>query len=1858
MDAKLVRIARIDQALLPQTYSSLSSREELLLDYVGNFETTFLTMNPSRKPIFLAPMNECGVHKFLPTTLRPAILADPSLTSARALASFVASSVNYEPLAKPHLPPAHVVSPQTTLEWQRGDAFDVSVLLASLLIGAGYNAYVCIGYADARLTNCQTSAFSAPAGDAFESYAQALLGTLASEAAFSSRPPGLFKVDPMYCRDPDDATVDPQDFSPQEALLRRLQPCNNANGKELQNLFLRNNIHEDVPEKTALGIDVRDAALNKNPWGVQGNFSLLETDQTLCDKTVAGMGYALSGDANLLSDGLAANGASLLVCPPVAGIRGRDYDPGRHDAEYAKAENTLLGGLFTNKYLRTKNVLPPSSFDEARRYRAKLAGVGADAKEIEALAIARIRERGILDSVLVAGRRGVELRQDEDARRADTEARRRARIAELVADKLAGQRVHCWVYVAPTEDLAQGGNSAGQSTRQPAETDINEVLASMDTPAQVRAGFFVDPGTGAVYTMDCPMFHGLEAVFNHRNYFVSLQTGVCHANRRTLDELVWDFLSIDHWCICLMTQELIDVRRRQLGYANPDALPDTVAGGVGGGSRRFLARLGRARGVDAVLDGGVSLPDAVRARQAQLQRAGEDARHQGDVLERGCDIAGWARRSADEEQRDHEARARGAYAAYGIGREAEKYLRRWDSVVPVRVLLSALPAPWSVATALSEARLLWPYPARPRAACEQLAVAAAADAGAASAPGAPGATSAASVTGEGLVSEKAWLYADCFVRLTPECNLRSGAVATIVTRPRPVEVVYSDEDGDVLFHDVHAWRLLRIQVFRRRHDRLACRVVQYEVDHQDVLVDHAALGYDEFTCRNDGGELITKLDLYHSRFLDGVDYPAWCFVGADNDEHSAEDGVYAGLPGSVETTLACFIRRPPRDPLPMEIATGERLDAPLDAPSDAPQSAPPDASQGASQSPPQSPPQDGGYGGLPVGTPEAPVRLSLAATLTVYRQMFEPGRPDGLKGHAVEVAGPVRARRCTFYPTRPDSLGFCMHLFGVGVELRYFDLLRTDGTKRRLMTYARDSLASTVIQFPLFELGADGAFEAPEVFACKTAEAFAPLSIEKFARQRRRRLILGKARILEADAKAVMQLTRQAAAAAGTGTDADADAEDGSYAGERASPGSPAGDAAAPAEGAGPDASPGDGASDRGGREAGGADAAQTAAGDPLALSALDNEDAIVSLDLFGDFERTMSRVAYRGYLAQRMLFGGDVGSVYSGQYDVSAGPMSLLRRHEPLLDMAGHLAPEVIQLLEQQADAGTVGRASRPGDADDDEPDADLPAGRDGPDAALPRGDAAGASGPGFWLQPGGADGRAARAGMKLSLKNLSTLQAAGAPGAPGASAATATATAATAAPARQAADDAPESTQTLLRDVSSLVHLRSNLAMPNGVATNNPNFQLDALVVNEVSKLAITPYASFLPRVFLDNPHAFQYTAFLQLLRSRDYPLLPTFDVGEQGLDAAAGCMKRPRAYAFVEYDILNNHIEVYQSVCPPSYLTERRLFDKTSGECAISLASVHAAEAHCIEAMRNEAMVDTLVVAGEAYPLANREFGVGTGADNTDVARKTALSIARVSEEFAQISSREKSVISDVKDEYTALSETFRAVEAHAETKLPLGAALPGASAGGGASAGLAIGAPAGVGVGIGGGVGASAASLPKGLRFSTRDITLARMALQHHGTMDRYAFDQVAKADDAGAVASQDYLYTYLPDEFKEYASDPALMAKPLPQNIAMVVRGAALDALRGRLVERASIIASRLEGESEHLKRRRALYNKNAEQLSASDREQILREIREAVFRIDILEMRSRKHEEDSLRRFAELEAKLRADPRLAGLGLG
>ncbi|KXZ51889.1 hypothetical protein GPECTOR_11g323 [Gonium pectorale] len=132
---------------MPRSFTQHSAHEARVLQYVQDFQRIFEELYPYRRPLYLTPRNECGLPKFVCTSLRPSQLVYTELYDLDGAAQFVADFLSYEPLEDPLHPPDTLPSPMSVLDWRAGDSFDLATVLASLLIGVGFNAFVVMGYA-------------------------------------------------------------------------------------------------------------------------------------------------------------------------------------------------------------------------------------------------------------------------------------------------------------------------------------------------------------------------------------------------------------------------------------------------------------------------------------------------------------------------------------------------------------------------------------------------------------------------------------------------------------------------------------------------------------------------------------------------------------------------------------------------------------------------------------------------------------------------------------------------------------------------------------------------------------------------------------------------------------------------------------------------------------------------------------------------------------------------------------------------------------------------------------------------------------------------------------------------------------------------------------------------------------------------------------------------------------------------------------------------------------------------------------------------------------------------------------------------------------------------------------------------------------------------------------------------------------------------------------------------------------------------------------------------------------------------------------------------------------------------------
>uniref|UniRef100_F6URF0 Dynein regulatory complex subunit 7 n=1 Tax=Monodelphis domestica TaxID=13616 RepID=F6URF0_MONDO len=139
----------IDTSALPESYKTNTAQEKQLLKVADNFAHQYSHLCPDREPLFLHPLNECDVPKFVSTTIRPTLMPYPELYNWDTCADFVSDFLTMVPLPSPIqlVRPEYLFSPTSVLKYQKGNCFDFSNLLCSMLIGSGYDAYCVSGYA-------------------------------------------------------------------------------------------------------------------------------------------------------------------------------------------------------------------------------------------------------------------------------------------------------------------------------------------------------------------------------------------------------------------------------------------------------------------------------------------------------------------------------------------------------------------------------------------------------------------------------------------------------------------------------------------------------------------------------------------------------------------------------------------------------------------------------------------------------------------------------------------------------------------------------------------------------------------------------------------------------------------------------------------------------------------------------------------------------------------------------------------------------------------------------------------------------------------------------------------------------------------------------------------------------------------------------------------------------------------------------------------------------------------------------------------------------------------------------------------------------------------------------------------------------------------------------------------------------------------------------------------------------------------------------------------------------------------------------------------------------------------------------
>lgn len=107
-------------------------------------------------------------------------------------------------------------------------------------------------------------------------------------------------------------------------------------------------------------------------------------------------------------------------------------------------------------------------------------------------------------------------------------------------------------------------------------------------------------------------------------------------------------------------------------------------------------------------------------------------------------------------------------------------------------------------------------------------------------------------------------------------------------------------------------------------------------------------------------------------------------------------------------------------------------------------------------------------------------------------------------------------------------------------------------------------------------------------------------------------------------------------------------------------------------------------------------------------------------------------------------------------------------------------------------------------------------------------------------------------------------------------------------------------------------------------------------------------------------------------------------------------------------------------------------------------------------------------------------------------------------------------------------------------------------------------------------------------------------------------------------------------------------------KNITRDEGLTAKDQCLKALKDRLLERSNIIQSRLDEENQALAKKQATFQRSRDQDSNSD-EEFERMCSDHMFKIQILEQRLARHEETALQKYADMDQKLRNDPRLGVL---
>lgn len=101
----------------PRCYYENTSKEELVLEHVLEYQRQFKIIYDPLRELLLAPKNECHKRKFICTTIRPTKLPFVELYDWEKCSKFIADFLEYEELMRPDEYPNQIPSPANVLTW-------------------------------------------------------------------------------------------------------------------------------------------------------------------------------------------------------------------------------------------------------------------------------------------------------------------------------------------------------------------------------------------------------------------------------------------------------------------------------------------------------------------------------------------------------------------------------------------------------------------------------------------------------------------------------------------------------------------------------------------------------------------------------------------------------------------------------------------------------------------------------------------------------------------------------------------------------------------------------------------------------------------------------------------------------------------------------------------------------------------------------------------------------------------------------------------------------------------------------------------------------------------------------------------------------------------------------------------------------------------------------------------------------------------------------------------------------------------------------------------------------------------------------------------------------------------------------------------------------------------------------------------------------------------------------------------------------------------------------------------------------------------------------------------------------------